>query len=220
MSELGPSPLMPPATEPQRGRGPRRHPRGAAAHHESETVPLHQALGRVLAADVVSPIDVPAHDNSAMDGYAFAGADLRPMPHRPCCAAWGTVYAGAPFAGSVGAGECLRIMTGAVMPAGWTPWCRWNCAACRRRRTCRIEPGVMRPAKTAAAAAKTWRRQRRAARRAVLRPADLGLAASLGFGRVACVRRLRVALFSTGNECARRASRWTRAASTTATATA
>jgi molybdopterin molybdotransferase len=63
-------------------------------------VPLQQALGRVLAADVVSPIDVPAHDNSAMDGYAFAGAACGRTP--PCCAVRGHLMAGAPFAGTVG----------------------------------------------------------------------------------------------------------------------
>ena len=80
-------------------------------------MPLAQALGRVLAADVIATIDVPAHDNSAMDGYAFAGAALRAdaaLELRSIA----TVMAGAPHGGVVGPGQCVRIMTGAVMPAG------------------------------------------------------------------------------------------------------
>jgi molybdopterin molybdotransferase len=82
-----------------------------------ETLPLLQALDRVLSIDVVSPIDVPPHDNSAMDGYALAGdcllsgedLDLKVI---------GTALAGAAWRGTVGAGECVKIMTGAIMPAG------------------------------------------------------------------------------------------------------
>ena len=86
-----------------------------------ESVPVTQALGRVLAAEVVSPIDVPAHDNSAMDGYAFDGAALRADAALELQAV-GTVHAGTPWPGVVGAGQCLRIMTGAVMPARAMSW--------------------------------------------------------------------------------------------------
>ena len=117
MSELGPSPLA--AREANLSV---EQARAAIAARLSpidarETVPLAHALGRVLADDVISPIDVPAHDNSAMDGYAFAGNALRaeaPLELR----AVATVMAGAPFAGSVLPGQCVRIMTGAVMPPG------------------------------------------------------------------------------------------------------
>jgi molybdopterin molybdotransferase len=166
---------------------------------EARTVPLVQALGRVLAADVISPIDVPAHDNSAMDGYAFDGRALQPGAATALRVA-GTVYAGAPFEGTLAAGECLRIMTGAVMPAGTdTVVPHELCRADADR--IRIEPGVLRPGEN--------RRRRgedlalgRAALRAgrVLRPADLGLLASLGIPAVHVRRPLRVALFSTGDE--------------------
>src|SRR5439155_8104003 len=82
-----------------------------------EAVPLMQALGRVLAADVISPIDVPAHDNSAMDGYAFDGAALRDDAPTEVRGA-GTVMAGDASPITVQPGQCVRIMTGAVMPAG------------------------------------------------------------------------------------------------------
>ncbi len=168
-----------------------------------ETVPLMQALGRVLAADLLSPIDVPAHDNSAMDGYAFAGSALQPGAATTLRAV-GTLFAGAPWAGTVGPGECLRIMTGAVMPAGLDTvvpleLCRVQAQA--GGDLVHIEPGVIRPGEN--------RRHRgedlavgkpalRAGR--LLKPADLGLVASLGIGELSVVRRLRVALFSTGDE--------------------
>ena len=83
----------------------------------TERVAIREALGRVLAEPVHSSIDVPAHDNSAMDGYAVRSTDASgdvPTVLRVL----GTSWAGRPFDGTVGAGECVRIMTGAVMPAG------------------------------------------------------------------------------------------------------
>src|SRR5437016_14411406 len=72
-------------------------------------------LGRVLAKDLVSPINVPSHDNSAMDGYAVRNDDLgagEPVTLTEV----GVAYAGREFAGEVKRGECVRVMTGAVMP--------------------------------------------------------------------------------------------------------
>ena len=83
---------------------------------EHETLPVRAALGRILATDIISTLDVPAHDNSAMDGYAVRHADLNasgPTIMREI----GSSFAGHAFAGPVGKGECVRIMTGAVMPA-------------------------------------------------------------------------------------------------------
>ena len=84
---------------------------------QQETLPLMQALGRILARDVVSPISVPPHDNSAMDGYAFRGSELQSDQPTPLKVV-GTALAGAAWQGRVHAGECVRIMTGAIMPAG------------------------------------------------------------------------------------------------------
>jgi len=75
------------------------------------------ALGRVLAEDVVSPLDVPSHDNSAMDGYAVRHADIAGSDGATLALA-GSSFAGAPFAGSVAPGQCVRIMTGGVVPDG------------------------------------------------------------------------------------------------------
>jgi molybdopterin molybdotransferase len=83
----------------------------------AEKIALRSALGRILAEDIHSPIDVPAHTNSAVDGYALAGADLSPKGTTKLCAI-GTSWAGRPFDGRVRASECVRIMTGAALPAG------------------------------------------------------------------------------------------------------
>lgn len=81
-------------------------------------LPLLQALGKVLACDVESPLDVPPHDNSAMDGYAFAGAQLAANGAPLILRLVGTALAGKSWNGTVGAGECVKIMTGAIMPTG------------------------------------------------------------------------------------------------------
>jgi molybdopterin molybdotransferase len=89
----------------------------AAPLGQAETVSLFDAPGRVLAQDIVSPVSVPPHDNSAMDGYAFHGAALQagqPLDLEVV----GTALAGAAWRGTVGAGQCVKIMTGAIMPAG------------------------------------------------------------------------------------------------------
>ena len=81
-----------------------------------ERLSIRATLDRVLAEDVISPLDVPAHDNSAMDGYAVRFADLKAGGEVTLKIA-GTAFAGAPFQGQVKAGECVRIMTGGVVPA-------------------------------------------------------------------------------------------------------
>ena len=82
-----------------------------------EKLAIRSALGRVLAGDVISTIAVPAHDNSAMDGYALRGSELAAGGDTVLTVA-GTGFAGAQFDGCVAPGQCVRIMTGAVMPAG------------------------------------------------------------------------------------------------------
>src|SRR5215471_6414556 len=79
-------------------------------------VPVRTALGRVLAEDVLSPVDVPAHRNSAMDGWAVRSADLKDA--ETTLTEIGASFAGRPFGGTVGAGQCVRIMTGGVVPEG------------------------------------------------------------------------------------------------------
>ena len=82
-----------------------------------ERIAVRAALGRVLAEDVISPLDVPSHDNSAMDGYAVRFADLK-QNGKVTLKMTGSSFAGVPFKGTVGAGQCVRIMTGGVVPQG------------------------------------------------------------------------------------------------------
>ena len=199
MSELGPSPLA--AGDRQLSLADARAAIAAALRPVGgeQTVPLTQALGRVLAADVISPIDVPAHDNSAMDGYAFDGDALRVDAVTALTVA-GIVYAGAPFAGRVGAGECLRIMTGAVMPDGLDTVVPLELCRSDGRRV-EIEAGVIRHGENRRRQGEDLARGKPALHAGrLLRPADLGLVASLGIGELKVARLLRVALFSTGDE--------------------
>jgi molybdopterin molybdotransferase len=199
MPELGPSPLS--AGDLNLSVADARAAIAAALRPitSTERLPLVQALGRVLAADVVSPIDVPAHDNSAMDGYAFDGRGLA-IDAPTVLRVAGTVFAGAPYDGAVGAGECVRIMTGAVMPAGLDTVVPQE--LCRTEGDhVTIEPGVIRTGENRRRRGEDLAAGRPALRAGrVLKPADLGLIASLGIDEVPVVRRLRVARFSTGDE--------------------
>jgi molybdopterin molybdotransferase len=165
-----------------------------------ETVALQQACGRVLAGDVVSPINVPAHDNSAMDGYALHGSDLLSTGLTVLRVTGGTLFAGAPSSALVASGECVRIMTGAVMPAGLDTvvpleLCQLVDGAVH------IAPGQLRAGDNRRLAGEDLRQGAAAlAAGRVLRPADVGLVASLGLAQLQVRRRLRVALFSTGDE--------------------
>jgi molybdopterin molybdotransferase len=167
---------------------------------QREDVPLRDALGRVLADDVVSPFSVPPHDNSAMDGFAFDGAALDGATGEIQLHIVGTALAGAAWRGSVQSGEALRIMTGAVMPAGLDTvvpqeFCtvdgdtlRFPASALRRGDNRRFAGEDLMAGSAALRAGDR------------LGPAALGLAASLGLATLPVLRRLRVAYFSTGDE--------------------
>ncbi|NLP62446.1 gephyrin-like molybdotransferase Glp [Paraburkholderia sacchari] len=175
---------------------------------QSERVPLRDALARVLARDVISPIDVPAHDNSAMDGYAFDGASLlaqaAPAGATLTLDVAGKAFAGHPYTGAIAPGACVRIMTGAPMPAGCdtvVPQERVEHSGSAEAvavtfRADAVTPGANRRRKgeDLARGGVALRAGR------VLRASDIGLMASLGIVDVAVKRRLRVAFFSTGDE--------------------
>jgi len=166
---------------------------------ETQVVALRDALGRILAQNVTSPIDVPAHDNAAMDGFALRGAELKrdgPTVLRIV----GTGLAGKRFDEAVNAGECVRVMTGAVMPAGLDTVVPQEFAQVHGD-TLTVPSGVVRTGDHRRVAGEDLPRGSaalRAGRR--VRPADVGLLASLGLGEIAVRRRLRVAFFSTGDE--------------------
>lgn len=198
MSEPGPSPL---ATGSELSVAAARAAIAAAIRPitDTEELALLQALGRVLAVDVISPINVPAHDNSAMDGYALRGSDLL-ADADTVLRVVATVHAGDVYIGEFGPGECARIMTGAVMPAGLDSVVPQELCRVEDGRVV-IQPGTIRPGENRRLKGEdlTLGRPALSAGRQ-LRPADLGLIASLGIDRVTVFRRLRVALFSTGNE--------------------
>jgi molybdopterin molybdotransferase len=165
-----------------------------------ESVALRSSLGRVLARDVISAIDVPAHDNSAMDGYALRGADLVAGGETVLRAVTGTGFAGQAGEVVVPPGHCLRIMTGAVMPAGLDTvvpqeFVKSDSAVVR------IPAGVVRTGDNRRLAGEDLARGGVALSAGrLIKPADLGLMASLGLAEVPVLRRLRVAFFSTGDE--------------------
>jgi molybdopterin molybdotransferase len=171
-----------------------------------ERVALRAALDRVLAEDVMSPINVPAHDNSAMDGYAFDGAVLNEGPVSANDAAQltldvaGEALAGHPFIGTLAPRQCVRIMTGAPMPAG-------SDTVIPQESVTRSGGQITFDARRLACGANCRRAGEDLARGQpalhagrIMRPSDVGLVASLGIAEVAVRRRLRVAFFSTGDE--------------------
>ena len=169
-----------------------------------ETVALAQALGRVLAADLVSPMDVPPHDNSAMDGYAFDGALLAVAAGPLRLRVAGTAYAGAAHAAAVPAGHAVRLMTGAVMPPGLDTVVPQELARVLEESGgswVEVPADAVRPGENRRRAGEDLARGGTAvAGGRVLRPSDLGLAASLGFAALTVRRRPRVGLVSTGDE--------------------
>ena len=166
---------------------------------ETETVDILQALGRVLAADVVSPVSVPPHDNSAMDGYAFDGAQLQ-GGQTLSLQVVGQVLAGHTWSTPIAAGQCLKIMTGAPMPPGLdsvVPHERVQLQAGRIH----FDPSQLRRGANRRLAGEDVQQGQAAMHQGDrLAPAALGLLASLGLAQVRVYRRLRVAYFSTGDE--------------------
>jgi len=159
---------------------------------------IRSALGRILAKDVLSQINVPPYHNSAMDGYAVRGADL-PSEGKVQLTVIGTSFAGQPYSGTIQAGQCARIFTGAVIPNGTD--------------TVIMQEHVERSGEVITIGAEHKKGQHirpvgeditigqailKAGKR--LSPADIGLLASLGIPEVKVFRRLRVAFFSTGDE--------------------
>lgn len=165
-----------------------------------EKLAIRSALGRTLAADIISPINVPAHDNSAMDGYALRSADLAAAQTTVLQIA-GVAYAGRAFDGTPGAGQCVRIMTGAVMPDQCDTVVPQELTTAASAGTVTIPAGVARPGDNRRLKGEDLMAGKPAlAKGKIIRPADLGLIASLGIAEVPVQRRLRVAFFSTGDE--------------------
>ena len=164
----------------------------------TERLNIRAALGRVTSEDVISPIDVPGHDNSAMDGWAYRHADIGSGATTPMKRI-GTSFAGKPYLGPVGKGECVRIFTGAVMPA--------DCdTVAMQERVTEDAAGIHIPNDLKAGQNRRFRGEDLKTgavalkRGSLIGPAALGLLASLGIPEVNVYRKLRVAFFSTGDE--------------------
>ncbi len=166
---------------------------------ESEDVGVFEALGRVLALNIISPVSVPPHDNSAMDGYAFDGAQLSPTAPLTLKVV-GTALAGKGWAGTVQAGECVRIMTGAIMPTGLNTVVPQELASVDGDRVT-IPAGILKAGDNRRFKGEDLMQGQPALQKGeLLTPAALGLVASLGLKAVPVLRRLKVAYFSTGDE--------------------
>lgn len=164
--------------------------------NETITLPIEQALGYVLAQDIASPVNVPPHDNSAMDGYAFAIESLQLS--KPLTLV-GRAMAGAPFQGDCKIGECIRIMTGAKLPAG--------CDSVEMQENVVVdsEKITFLQAKTLGshvrkAGEDIQIKQSVLAKGRKLSAVDIGVLASLGIDNVTVFRQLKVALIATGDE--------------------
>ncbi len=166
---------------------------------QTETLPVFDALDRVLAADVLSPVHVPPHDNSAMDGYAFDGSALRgDQPLTLRCV--GTALAGKAWRGQVSSGECLKIMTGAIMPTGLDTVVPQEMVQVSGEHIT-LPPALLKAGDNRRLRGEDVQQGQAALRQGErLTPAALGLLASLGIPDVRVKRRLKVAYFSTGDE--------------------
>ena len=171
---------------------------GVSPLQSRERLALRNGLDRILGEDIISPLDVPGHTNSAMDGFALSAVDLTEPGVE--LTVIGTVYAGESFQGSCRSGECVRIMTGAPIPTGTDTVVMQEQTRTLAPDRVRIE-GTHRKGQNirqagediaeGAVVLKTGKR---------LTPADLGILASLGFGEISVKRRPKVAFFSTGDE--------------------
>ncbi len=163
---------------------------------ECEHIPLALADGRVLAQAVVSSINVPPHNNSAMDGYAVRAKDLQTSQTLPLA---GESFAGHPFAGECPVGHCIRIMTGATIPQGTDTVVMQEQTQTTESGICFLKPihqgsNIRLAGEDIPLGSTVLESGHR------LRPQDLGLLASLGMAEVVVYRKVKVAVFSTGDE--------------------
>lgn len=164
---------------------------------QTEFLSIEQANNRVLAQDIISPINVPSFDNSAMDGYAIKLADLDQFSSFTIV---GKAFAGNPFKGQVNSGECVRIMTGAMIPSGCdvvimqeeTEQAGEN--QIKFTNNIKLGQNIRRVGEDVALGSLVL------AKGSLLNVASLPLLASLGIAKVEVFKRIKVAILSTGDE--------------------
>lgn len=164
----------------------------------AETVDIRSALGRILAEDITSPINVPSGTNSAMDGYALNAADIPDQGQAELQLA-GTALAGSPWQHEVSRGECVRIMTGAIMPPGTDTVVMQEHVQVGEQ-VVRIDHTVQAGSNVRQAGEDIATGDTVLTGGTEITPADIGLIASLGLAEIRVCRRLNVAFFSTGDE--------------------
>ena len=169
---------------------------------EYEELEIFGSLGRILSQDVISPISVPPHDNSAMDGYAFDGVQLLPSGSALTLKVVGTAYAGKAWQGHIEPGQCVKIMTGAIMPVGLDTVVPQEFVANTDSSDEIVIPaGVLQVGDNRRKLGEDLMQGQPALRKGDhITPAALGLLASLGIEKVSVWRKVRVAYFSTGDE--------------------
>ena len=166
-----------------------------------ESVPLDQAINRILAKDLLSPIDVPTADNSAMDGFAFNGDCLSDNENTITLQVMGTAYAGKPYEGKINQGQCLKIMTGALMPHGCDTVIPQELTESADDSVVSLKQNQVKRGENRRLRGEDLARDKAAITAGrILRPSDLGLAASLGIAKLQVRRKLKVAILSSGNE--------------------
>ena len=167
---------------------------------ETEEVEIFQSLGRIVAKDVISPIDVPPHDNSAMDGFAFKDQQLSSAENITLKVV-GTALAGKAWQGQVKPGECVKIMTGAIMPDGLDTVIPQELCQSVTPESIQFASHILKTGDNRRLRGEDIAKGKPALKQgARITPAAAGLLASLGLPKVSVYRTLRVAYFSTGDE--------------------
>ena len=169
------------------------------ALQDCEALPIRECLGRISGETVISPINVPGHANSAMDGFAVPAESL-PVDGVTELAEIGIAYAGFPFEGDCKQGECVRIMTGAVIPDGTDTVIMQEQVDQLENKTIRIGAGHRSGENVRYAGEDIEQGEAVLASGSKINPADLGILASLGIGSLKVIRKPIVAFFSTGDE--------------------
>ncbi|MCL4112652.1 UNVERIFIED_CONTAM: hypothetical protein GTU68_052099 [Idotea baltica] len=169
-------------------------------NQEIETIPLANALNRILARTIIAPFDVPGYDNSSMDGFVFRSQDL--MQYKMLKLV-GHCYAGHPYADKIKQGECVRIMTGAPIPEG--------CDTVEMQENTRVLPKgndefvsftqpIVNGQHIRYAGDDLQKTSEVLTAGHRLKASDIGLIASLGIEKVAVYQPLTIAVLSTGDE--------------------
>ncbi|MBR9729338.1 molybdopterin molybdotransferase MoeA [Shewanella intestini] len=169
------------------------------ATQDTELVSLTQATGRVLAEDLASGIDLPPFNNSSMDGYAFNFADIDPNADSQQLTLVGSSFAGHPYQGETARGTCIRIMTGAPLPAGY------DTVQMQEKTQANDDIITIEDVRKAGQNVRFKGEELLAGSKVlhqgcIIRAGEMGVLATIGISQVRVKRRIKVAFFSTGDE--------------------